>query len=91
MELNPNNEALTQLRDHWQKMLMLVMKKNGIKETTIDLPDMQWLCDLNERGEMPYMITLGRKSIGPHGGFTLILCETKEEMLELIAKHQGSG
>jgi hypothetical protein len=91
MEINPDNEALTQLREQWQKMLMLVMKKHGLKEVTIDAPDMQWLIDLNARGEMPFMIVLGRKRLGPEFGCTLVLCESKAEMIERIALHQGRG
>lgn len=91
MELNPNNEALTQLREHWQKVLMLVMKKEGIKECTLDLIDMEWLIEANKRGEMPFMLTLGRKQLGSQGGFTLVLCDSQSEAVERMAKHQGQG
>lgn len=90
-ELNPSNEALTQLREHWQQILMHVMKKSGIKQVTIDLADMQWLVDLNDQGKRPIMVTLGRKQVGPHGGFTLILCESDQEAMEVVAKNQGRG
>jgi predicted small metal-binding protein len=90
-ELNPSNEALTQLREHWQQVLMHVMKKHGIKEVTIDMVDMQWLVDLNAQGKMPVMVTKGRKQLGPDGGFTLILCDSEQEAMEIVAKHHGRG
>ncbi len=90
-ELNPGNEALTQLREHWQKVLMMVMKKHGIKETTLDLPDMQWMIDASQRGDTPILVTLGRKQHGPDGGFTLILCDNAAAAMEIVAKYQGTG
>lgn len=87
-EINPGNEALTQLREHWQKVL--VMKKHGLREVTIDLADMQAAFGIN--GErMPFLVTLGRKRIGPHGGFTLILCDSETAAVEVIAQRQGRG
>lgn len=91
MELNPSNEALTQLREHWQKVLICVMRKKGIKEVTLDMPDFQWLIDANAGGRMPFLVTIGRKSKGPDGGFTLVLCETQQEALEIVAQRQGRG
>lgn len=90
-EINPDNEALTQLREHWQQILMHVMRKHGIKEVTIDCADMQWLIDLNARGNMPMLVTIGRKNVGPHGGFTLHLCDSQRDAMEIVAKHQGRG
>lgn len=89
-ELNPSSEVLTQLRDHWQKVLVMVMKKHGLKEVTIDLEDMQAVFGA-DGGRRPFLVACGRKQVGPHGGFTLILCENQAEALEVIAKHQGRG
>lgn len=90
-ELNPSNEALTQLREHWQKVLMCVMRKHGIKEVTLDLADFEWLLAANAKGDMPIMLTLGRKQLGPDHGFTLVLCDNQAEAMERVALHQGRG
>lgn len=86
MEINPDNEALTQLRPYWDKICCILMRKLGLKEITLDLPDFQTL-----ETKMPYLCVLGRKKLGSDKGFTLIVADSEQEMLEIIAKHQGKG
>ena len=87
-EINPDNEALTQLRPFWDKILVAMMRKAGVKELTLDLPD---LTAMTKDGKLPYVVVLGRKHIGPHGGFTICIADTREEIAELLAKHQGQA
>lgn len=89
-EINPSNEALTQLRPYWPQICVAVMRQHKIKEVTIDLPDLVGAFGRDGQ-RMPYLAVIGRKHLGPHGGFTLLLCDTREELLEAIAKHQGRG
>lgn len=84
--MNGGNEALTQLRPLWDKILVLALRKAGLKEITIDMPDVTPILE-----NPPIVVVLGRKHLGPDHGFTLIVADSRAEMLELIAKHQGSG
>jgi len=85
-EMNSGNEALTQLRPLWDKVLVLTMRKAGLKELTIDMPDVAPLL-----ASPPIVVVLGRKHLGPDHGFTIILADSQAEMMELLAKHQGKG
>lgn len=88
IEINSGNEALTQLRPYWDKVLVAVMKQAGIREITLDAPDFERLFPA---GRGPIVVVLGRKHIGDDGGFTLCIADTRAEMVELVAKHQGNG
>lgn len=87
-ELNSGNKALTQLRPLWDKLLVIIMRKAGLKEVTVDMAD---LAPFIAAGGLPFVVVLGREHLGPDKGFTLIIADTREEMLELLAKHQGKG
>lgn len=87
-ELNSGNEALTQLRPLWDKLLVIIMRKAGLKEVTVDMVDLE---PFVQAGRLPIVVVLGRKHLGHDKGFTLIIADTQAEMLELVAKHQGKG
>ena len=87
-EMNPGNEALTQLRGQWEKILLAVMRKHGIAEVTLDAPELEQLLPPDNP---PVLVVLGRKQVGPHGGFTLKVAANQQEALELVALNQGRG
>jgi hypothetical protein len=87
MEVNPHNEALTQLREHWQQALVALMLKHDIKETVLDFNEFRPLWVKNP----PILVVIGRKNVGPHGGFKLVVAANQAEMLEIVAKKQGHG
>ena len=92
-ELNPKNEGLTQLREYWDKIIIMLMRKQGLKEVTFDLEDFQkYLPPVRTDGKFHlYVCVLGRKHLGPHGGFTIVLADSEQEMIETMARHQGKG
>lgn len=85
-ELNPSSEILNQLRPHWDKVLVAVMRKHGIREVTLDGPEFEQLLT-----PPPVMVALGRKHVGEHGGFTLVIAKDQAEAIEIVAKQQGRG
>lgn len=82
MEINPSNQTLTQLRDHWQKICVLVMRKLGAKEVDITERD---VAEVMAEG-MPFLVTHGRKD-----GFKLVLVKDQAAAVEYIAKNVGRG
>lgn len=85
-EINPENQALTQLRAFWDKIIVILMWKAGLKEITIDSEDVAPLLK-----NPPVICVLGRKALGEDKGFTILLANSREEMLEALATHQGKG
>lgn len=85
-EINPGNEALTQLRPYWEKILVIIMRMTGLKEITIDQPEIQAVI-----ANPPTVVVLGRKKLGPDKGFTLVVADNNREATEILAKHQGQG
>lgn len=85
-EINPANEALAQLRPFWDKIIVIMMRKMGIKELAIDAPDIEPIIT-----KPPIICVLGRKKLGEDKGFTICLAESQTEMAGILAKHQGRG
>lgn len=87
-ELNSGNDALTELRPFWDKILVAIMAKSGMKEITLDMPDLQALW----ADGPPIVIVLGRRHINPvTGGFTLVVCKTQEEAAAIVNRHKHLG
>lgn len=83
MEINPRNQTLTQLRDHWQKMFVLVMVKLGVSEIDITEDD---IAKLNAGGSMPFLVTHGHAR-----GVKFILKPSEREALEYLMRQQSKG
>lgn len=87
-DINPGNEGLTQLRGQWEKVLLVVMRQQGLEEVTLDLADFERAFPA---GSSPTFAVIGRKDVGPHGGFKLRIANNEAEAIAIVAQHQGKG
>lgn len=83
MEINPSNPGLTGLREQWQKLVVLIMKKHDLREVTFTAAEIEELIG-SER--MPYLVTHFKKN-----ELALVLCDDRAQAIEYMAKNQGHG
>ncbi len=81
MELNPNHEVTTTIRDHWHKIALLLMYKSGDFHAVITTEDLEALAGIFP-GDMP-AITICEKDDGLH----VMLVPLKEG--ERLAREHG--
>jgi len=83
MELNPTHPVTAGLHDHWHKLMAIAMRKQGLKELTITVQDLEAVATLPE---MPVVVADARKN-----EIRVILFESERAAREYVAARQGRG